>query len=155
MGKRDTSRDPKGFKNLLSKFKWLWDLIQAIPGSDVALTTICFTASLNRCRIGPNRSAALGIHDLGSDHQPALERVEGLFGALWRLTVPGTPFEASQPGLRLRESAGSGADRRISGRVDILKLRQSQSPFGTGRAVVFELHQTGKQRLNRGRNVSS
>ena len=31
MVNRDTSRDPKGAKQLLTKFKWLWTLIQAIP----------------------------------------------------------------------------------------------------------------------------
>ena len=31
MGKRDTSRDPGGIKQLLTKFEWLWTLIQAIP----------------------------------------------------------------------------------------------------------------------------
>ena len=31
MGKRDTSRDPRGVKRLLSRGKWFWDLIQAIP----------------------------------------------------------------------------------------------------------------------------
>lgn len=31
MGQRDTSRDPKGMKWLLTRFKWFWTLIQAIP----------------------------------------------------------------------------------------------------------------------------
>ncbi len=31
MGNRDPSRDPQGFKQLLTRFKWLWTLIQAIP----------------------------------------------------------------------------------------------------------------------------
>ena len=31
MGTRDTSRDPRGIKHLLSRGKWFWDLIQAIP----------------------------------------------------------------------------------------------------------------------------
>ena len=31
MGKRDTSRDPGGFKRLLTRFKWFWDFLHAIP----------------------------------------------------------------------------------------------------------------------------
>lgn len=32
MGKRDTSRDPKGLRNWLTRHKWLWTFIQTIPG---------------------------------------------------------------------------------------------------------------------------